>query len=347
MRRLVGFGVTAVLLQPLFFVIFRLMVFNTVPHDDYAPFLLWLDGMPGGQFPASPYCYRILSMVAALPFLHALPTLSVTNLPAGLPEPYLRATGALAALSYCAMIGGAVLAFGLARRTADRVAGLFAAGLFVLFCWSTQITAIDTLALLFVMAGLTLIGRPVWFAALLLASVAVNEKIALVLAVWLTLRCLTSATDRRLLWPYWMSAAGSMVLYAACVALLHFPGNEYQQNPASFLVTLRDNIGAYGSVRGLLLNVLPAVILAAVAVASHLRGHALFRPADLLVIPAMLAVAVVLTQFFQAGRIVMHAAPIFVVPAGIALAGWARGVTGPVPPRAPAVRATNPRRTRG
>jgi hypothetical protein len=323
-RGLALYVVGLVLLQPLFFVIYRLMVFDTVPHDDYAPYLLWLAGQPGGAFPASPYCYRILSMVAALPFLHWLPTLSVTNLPAGLTTEYVRATGALAALSYCAMVGGAALAYRLARRLWDRVAGLIAAALFVLFCWSTQITAIDTLALMAIMAAVALIGRPVAFAGLLLVSVAVNEKIALVLAVWLVLRVLVSASDRRWLAPYCAAAVLAVLLYVLAVALLHYPGNEYQLRPVGFAATLRDNIAVYGSARGLLLNVLPAMILAVVAVAAHRQPSGrLFRRADILVIPAMLGVAVVLTQFFQAGRIAMHAAPIFVVPAAVALARWA------------------------
>jgi len=48
----------------------------------------------------------------------------------------------------------------------------------------------------------------------------------------------------------------------------------------------------------------------------------LFRPIDLLVIPGLVMVALVMTQFFQTGRIVMHAAPLYVVPAAAALGRW-------------------------
>jgi hypothetical protein len=54
-------------LEPLFFIIDRITVFDTVPRDDYAPFLLWLAGPPGGAFQGSPYGYRLLTMVAAKP----------------------------------------------------------------------------------------------------------------------------------------------------------------------------------------------------------------------------------------------------------------------------------------
>src|SRR5271165_2939816 len=102
-------------LNPVFFVIYRLMVFNTVPRDDYAAFLLWLVGSPGGSFPQSPYGYRLLSMVAAAPFYYLLPPLRVTNLPADLTAPYVRATAAIAALSYLSLLLAAALIYRVAR----------------------------------------------------------------------------------------------------------------------------------------------------------------------------------------------------------------------------------------
>jgi hypothetical protein len=44
----------AVLLSPVFFVIYRLAVFNTMPRDDYARFLLWVVGHAEGALPISP-----------------------------------------------------------------------------------------------------------------------------------------------------------------------------------------------------------------------------------------------------------------------------------------------------
>jgi hypothetical protein len=40
----------------------------------------------------------------------------------------------------------------------------------------------------------------------------------------------------------------------------------------------------------------------------------MFRPVDLLTIPGMMGVALIFTQQFQAGRLLMHAAPLFVLP---------------------------------
>src|SRR5882724_10544563 len=107
------FALLSVLFHPFFFFIFRLMAFNTVPRDEYAPYLLWLLNKPGGSFPGSLYGYRILSVLAGAPFYYLLPPFPLTNLPAEPSANYWQATAALAMVSYLAMIAGAMLAYRL------------------------------------------------------------------------------------------------------------------------------------------------------------------------------------------------------------------------------------------
>jgi hypothetical protein len=141
------FVVLLVALNPAFFVIYRMAVFNTMPRDDYARFLLWLMGNPSGALPISPYCYRIGSMIAAAPFYKLLPPLHFTNLPP-LPESYLRATMALSALTYVAAILCAMLTahFACMQARLNRVGGILAGVVMFALLWFTQILAIDTLA---------------------------------------------------------------------------------------------------------------------------------------------------------------------------------------------------------
>ncbi len=318
------FAALAVVGSPVFFVINRLAVFNTVPRDDYAGYLLWLLGQPGGAFPDSPYCYRVLSMVAATPFM-LLPAIPLSNLPPGTDPAWLRATAALSALAYFSLVGLFVLGARLGRVRAG-LSGREAAaagGLLVLLTLYTQITAIDPLAILLIAAGLCGLERPGWFAALLLASVLVNEKVALVLAIWLTLRCVLDGADRRLFLRQWGAAVMAVAVYGAVVRFVPFPGNEYQTTLASLPVTVRENLAAYGTVRGVVLNVLPAVVLFGLGVFAARRGVTApwFRLTDALMVPAMLGVALVLTHLFQAGRLAMHAAPLFVGPVVAGLRG--------------------------
>jgi hypothetical protein len=316
------------LLHPIFFVIYRLSVFDTVPRDDYARFLLWTVGNTEGVLPSSPYCYRVLSMVLAVPFYWVVPAVRLTNIPANLSAAYLHATAALSALAFVAWIAGAMVIYAIAvtRCALSRRDGMLAATLLFALGLLGQIASIDTVTIALVALGVALVDRPRIFAGFVLISIVANEKIALVLAIWLTIRCVLSRQDRAAFGLQCAAALLAVVAYLALIKLVPMPGNSYQTDPDSFPVTLRENLAAYASGRGLLLNVLPTAILAAIGCFGHIfwrhRRSGLFRAADLLVIPAMLCVALVLTHLFQAGRIVMHAAPLFVIPAVAAFGSW-------------------------
>jgi hypothetical protein len=90
---------------------------------------------PGAAFPGSLYGYRILSVLAAAPFYYLLPGLPLSNLPTDLESTYFRATAALAAISYLAMVAGAIMAYRLVvdRFTRPPIEGLFAVT-FILVC---------------------------------------------------------------------------------------------------------------------------------------------------------------------------------------------------------------------
>lgn len=268
-------------------------------------------------------------MLAAAPFYFVLPVIPLTNTPPGLPVETLRATAAIAMLAHLALVGSAVAAYRLARDRAAAPPGvaLLAGVLLYGLSWYTQVVAIDPLAILFLTLGLYFLARPAGFAGLMLLSVAVNEKILIVFFLWLGLRLLLVPSDRRVLTLPWLASLAALLLYGALVAGLHIPGNSYQLEPGGYLSTLRANLAAQISARGVLLNGLPTVVLLALGLAGYRpqaahpkgAGWRLFRPVDLLMIPLMAAVALVLTQFFQVGRLVMHTAPLFLVPAAGAL----------------------------
>ncbi len=323
-RACLGFAGLALLLNPLFFVILRLAAFNTVPHDDYAPYLLWLLGTPPGFFPDSPFCYRILSVAAAVPFYVAMPVLRLTNLPADMPAELIRANQAMSAVAFCAWIVGTMAIFACARRLGLRRGdSVLAGGLLGVLGLYVQYTSIDAPLIALIAGGVALLHRPGWFALLVILGSAANEKLGMVLAVWLTLRCLTSAEDRRLLWRQWAAASLACALYVAVVAVLRFPGNAWQHDPAAFLPTLAANLALYLSPRGVALNLLPMLVLAGLAVFGHAgRAPAPFRRTDLLMLAALPGIGLVLAEGWQAGRLAMFAAPIFVIPAVAAARDW-------------------------
>ena len=321
----------AIFLLPLFFVILRLMIFETVPRDHYEPFLLWLLDQPGGRFPPSPFGYRVLAMVAAAPFYYVLPPVSFSGLPETISVPVLKATGAIAALSFLSIIGTSIMAYRLATDKAHlgRVEGLAAGVLAFFFCWYGAFYALDSASILMVAIGLYLVDRWVAFAPFAVLSVGVNEKIALVFVIWLVMRCVIFPEDRAKLGAPAVAAVAAVALYALLVMMVRLPGNAYQTDLTSYPSTAIENLKAYFDMRGLVLNILPVALLAGTALSSwrYLKqpfASDLFRPVDVLVIVGLLLVALVATHDYQVGRIAMHAAPLYVVPAGAALGPWIR-----------------------
>jgi hypothetical protein len=324
--------VAALVLQPYFFITYRMMVFNTVPRDDYAPFLLWLAGAPGGVFPGSPYGYRVLTMVAAWPLYAAFPPLRLTNMPADIALPYLQATAAIAALSFLCTIVAGLLGYRIARDKAGfgRAEAVMAAALLFLACGYSQFFGIDPVSIMLVAACVALLHRPRAFAGLVVASVLFNEKVAIVLALWLTIRWLLVPADRRAIWRQCAAALGAVLLYGLILAAIRMPGHEYQLRPLGYGATFLDNLGVLLSGRGVVLDIVPVIMLALSVAAGWRRGGSrlaggMFRRTDMLVIPGLVLVALVLTQMFQVGRIVMHAAPLFAVPVAAGFAAWAGG----------------------
>ena len=214
MRRLVqGAAATAclgILLHPFFFVIYRLIAFNTAPRDDYTPLLFWLFGQPDSIPPGSPYGYRILTLLAAVPFYQGLPTILLTNLPSGISESYLRASAAFAALTYVSLIASSITVYFLAidRAHLGKLDGVCAGVLVFISGWYASIISIDTFAILLICLGLYVIHRQVAFGVLLLVSVACNEKVAIVFVLWLTTRWILCPEDRQ--------APANAVVHIAC-----------------------------------------------------------------------------------------------------------------------------------
>ena len=326
----------ALILHPLCVILFRLMIFDTLPRDDYAPMLLWWLGAPGAVPPISPYGYRALSVLAAVPFYHLLPPFALTNLPANLTPQYVQATAALAAMSFGALVGSAVMAYRLVldRFGLGRPEGLFAA----LFVLVAQLYAspfgVDPLAICVVVLALYFVERVAVFAVILVASVIVNEKIAILFVVWLTIRCLLRAEDRRALGAQWLASVAAIAAYAVLLAVVRLPGHGEQFDPGVYFPTLVQNVVAsMTTARGFMFNIVPcALLLGIVAWSWRTLGwqrHRIYARLDLLAIPALAGVALILTQYFQVGRIVAHGAPLFIWPVAQAFGLWARRGAGP------------------
>ena len=202
------------------------------------------------------------------------------------------ATAALAAVSFVALTASAVMAYRLAvdRFGLGRPEGIFAA----LFVLVAQLYAspfgVDPLAICVVVLALYFVERVSVFAVILVASVIVNEKIAILFVVWLTIRCVLRADDRRALGPQWLASIAAIVAYGVLLAVVRLPGHGEQLDPGVYFPTLVQNVVAsVTTTRGLMFNIVPCALLIGVVAWSWRtlgwQRHRIYARLDLLVDP--------------------------------------------------------------
>ena len=261
LRGTAAVAILAVVLLPFYFVIARLAMYGPVPHEDYPRFLLHLLGLPGGAVPESPFGYRGLAVLAAVPCYFGLPAVALPAAPDGMSAELLRATAALALLSHLSLAAILYATYRLARDRAgqDATTALLAASLLFGLCWYTQLTALDPLAMLLITLGLYLLPNRAGFTLLLLATPVINEQIAIVFALWLSLRCATSHTDRDELGLQWATAIAALLIYAALLILVHLPIGGVPFDPRVYLQSLRGTLAEQATAHALTLNLLPVV----------------------------------------------------------------------------------------
>jgi hypothetical protein len=310
------FAGVVLLTYPLFFEIYRSMVFEVAPRDDYTPYLLYLLG-EGGHGLDSPYGYRILSILAALPFYFVLPVVSFSNLPP-LDPTYLKATQAFAALSYVSIALTSVVMYCLVRRRLDSSVLLsgFAAALTVLLFHFTATPTLDPTAILIVAILFYLIENRLAFSLLVLISAIVNEKIAIVFS---TLFLIRLALDRAL-WRTFsvqlVSSLASVLLYIALLIIVELPGREHQYSIFNFIPSIVSTLQRTFTLQGLVLNVMPLVVLLALAAPALPRllrrpyGSAYIHPSNALTPIALFFIALLPDIYYNVGRVVMYSFPL-------------------------------------
>jgi hypothetical protein len=325
-------GCLALLSLPLFFDIYRQAAFNTAPHDDYSPFLQSIVGQ-GGRVATAPMIYRVLSVVAAVPFYLLLPLYSFSNLPV-IDISYLRATEALAAVSWLSLLATAGVIFLICQKKlgASTKASLIVALLSLFFARFLELTGVDPIALLIISLLLFLIDRPLLFSVLLLFSVGFNEKIPLLFVMIFGLR-LILGRDRSIL-PQAGVSAVAVAGYFAIRLIVAAPGFEYLLPASTYWDSFVSMLPNLFSLKGAVTNVLPTVLiglLALLAFRTVSRLHldtALFHKSDVLVLVGMFLLEMLINPpgahsgDWSVGRIVMYTYPLYLPMLSLRIDEW-------------------------
>jgi hypothetical protein len=279
----------------------------------------------GGALPGSPYIYRFLSIVCAWPLYHLLPYFRLTNIPASVTPVYARATEAFALLADIAAISAGVVTAQRASALQKPVFVRLISGFLVYgACWFTQIIGIDAVAILGVSLAVLLLNRPFYFAAAMIPLIFVNEKIGIILFLFLTIRCMSSRADRQAWWRSWAGSVIALLVYVIVIKIVHATGNSYQLTPSHYMAnavaSFRNNLSA----RGLVLSWLPVMFITGLSVVGDVDADdKIFSKRDILLVPALIIIALVLTEDFDIGRIVVMSVPFFAIPAAQKIQAWA------------------------
>lgn len=252
---------------PRFFDNYRIVAFDTVPRDDYAPYLLHFLGDSGGEIPGAPFVYRSLSVIAAIP-LYYLPSYRFSELGDAISATYLQATQALCLVNYVAQVLTTIMLYLIAHRRdgATPISAAVVALVGWLFLGFTAAAGVDAMAILVVSLLVYFQNEPRVFIPILLVSGGVNEKIPIILFAFVGTRSLLGSIQSRSFklravdWRL-VTCIFSLVIDAVMIFGLRTSGNENQLNPASWLANIRSSVMATFTAKGLVLNILPIVAL--------------------------------------------------------------------------------------
>jgi hypothetical protein len=311
---------------PRFFDIYRTMAFNTVPRDDYAPYLQYIVGDNPGFTLYSPYAYRLFSFLCAFPFYKFAPVYQFTNL-IGIDENYLRATQALALWSYLSILATCYIIFLLARNRQhlSLLFSLFTAFFAYLLFEFTNMYGVDPIAIFFISLLVYVLDQSVLFSFLVVFSVGVNEKIPFLFLLLLLSRLLTERRRFRYHLQL-LSSSLSMAAYLLIRLLFHLPGYEYQTSLGDFFESTIMTLKGILSIKGTILNTIPVLMLLLIyslAVRSTgKQGTAVFSRSDILPLIGLVLLGLFVRLEYNLGRIAMYSFPLYLPSAFVTIASY-------------------------
>ena len=306
--------------SPTFFEIYRSNVFEVLPRDRYESMVLFFAGDGGGVL-ESPFGYRVLYPILGVVPYWLSPLISFSELNSTLSLNELRATQALALVSYLSMIVVAAFAYRICRERGELgQMGSIVVGLTSFFLLKlTAFYGVDPMTIAFICAGLFWVGNPLAFSAVLLIGFAANEKIALVFVIFFTSHALLTRQ-----WSY-LSRAGlaaiALLAYFAVRGIVALPGMEHQTDLAQYPPNFISSFDYLLNLKGLYMNGFGPALLISVWVAAARwtpcdRQSPFESAAAIVLILALFGIGMALGMEWTIGRLALHALPFFFVPLG-------------------------------
>lgn len=312
---LVVFACACVVTLPLFFDSYRNLAFRTMPLDDYASFVLRLvTGV--GQWPGSPFGYRVGGVLPAAFFFHLLPLYRFTYLPLTINAEHLKALEALAFVSYLSCAAAAAIAFLMMPGQLSMSA--FAATLAPLLMFAYVGTeGVDAFAVFLIFLLLYWLDRrPSLFVLAIVLTPFINEKIPIFFALLAFVRSMCLRTWFRTHLNQVFGITIAALMYVCALAFIHLPGNEFQTTPTLYLTEIEDTLHTtLSSLKGLVLNLFYSGVIIAPLLLAEGRTVGVSR-CDALVPVGLFILAMAVRAGVTVWHVVAYAVPLATLAVG-------------------------------
>ncbi|HEY4344562.1 MAG TPA: hypothetical protein VGN05_09475 [Parvibaculum sp.] len=287
---------------PMFFEIYRSLVFKTVPTDNYQGLIAYFAGdTPAGYMPQIHVLLRPLSVLPLVPLYEWMPVIPLKFLPPGTDVSFARSSAAIAAAAFAYVHLTSIVTFFYARSLGrSSTIGLVAGLLVIPMAHIARLHTLDSIVMLLVALIFALWRRPAPQIAVLLLSIFANEKVAIIVGAVYFFRAAAGAMrDRRL------PKRETSVFFAAAICFAIYLGGAFlvrtyfgvaleqpQFAPSHYAANLFDSIGYVFSAKGAVQIGLPFGLMVfmfrcAMRVESGMDRIEMLSPAALLLVASL------------------------------------------------------------
>jgi hypothetical protein len=269
-----------------------------------------------GSIPQSPTGYRLLSVLVAVPFYHAVPLFKFTYLE-GKSDIYLKALEALSVVTYLAV---SIAAFLIYKITSKRFNGqattsILAACIALLLFRFTAIYGVDPTAIMLICLLIYYLDKKWIFGILLILSIGFNEKICFLFVMLFGARVLFRQPIDRF---YVIISLLAFLAYFFLRAVVDLPGYEHMVAPKMFVEKAMHTIQILFSAKSFFLNWLPGLLTFTlyywarkeVAIDKN-KNELLFSKVDFIPLVGFFFISIVTDMQYTIGRILLFCFPLY------------------------------------
>ena len=316
----------------LFFEIYRMAVFDAMPHDDYGYYLLYLIGDEGAgttvPVPAS-HAYRFLAVWMAVPFYDLLPFFTFTGASPELSENYLKSLLSLSFITYLSIVLTCIYSYLIARYRfgTSQMVALITLLFTYLMCQHLRegLYGVDAMGVLMMTLTVYYMPNKYLYFALLLIGIFVNEKVAMVFFMLMVGRFVFYSEYRSKKYALYLIAPTlALLLYALVNIYFRLPGNEAHRDYHFFLEQFMTTLMFSLTLKGFILNIIPVLLLIGFYLLANISAKQVtssiyFKPSDILPLLGLVFITHLVNVDYNAGRIVMYVFPLYVPLATMAI----------------------------